>query len=75
MTTWNSHDYNSVIGQQKEYIQLFSHMRYFPIRTKGKLHYQMGIAYWCFPLCYVNNGLTTSKDSTYQIRRALDVII
>lgn len=45
MTTWNSHDYNSVIGQQKEYIQLFSHMRYFPIRTKGKLHYQMDIAY------------------------------
>ena len=68
------HDYNNLIGQQKEFIQVFSHMRCLPIKAKDNLHYQTDTAYWCLPFCWIY-GPMTSKASNYQIRVAMGVII
>ena len=45
MAMWKFHDHNSLIGQQKEFIQVFSHIRYLPIKEKVKLHYQTDTSY------------------------------
>lgn len=34
MATWKFHDNNSLIGQQKEFIQVFSHVRYLSIKER-----------------------------------------
>ena len=74
MAMWKFHDHNSLIGQQKEFIQVFSHIRYLPIKEKVKLHYQTDTSYWCLLFCCIY-GPMSSKAFNHQIKGPMSVII
>ena len=74
MATWKFHDNNSLIGQQKEFIQVFSHVRYLSIKEKDKLHYQTDTSCWCLLFCWIY-GPMTSKAFNHQIKGPMSVII